>query len=386
MEILNIESIKKKSKSKSNHINDAYLGEGSFGCVLTPEIKCTGKETIINKESKSKKTVSKIFINKEDYDQEIMASKIIKKVDSTGKNILLPYKSCEVKPEDILKNNQAYKCDKISYKNKLKNLYQLIMPYGGRRYDDYMRQYTPSLKEFMYISEPLFKALILLEEKQICHYDIRGANVLVGSDRKAIIIDHSLIIKFAKLYNSKNLRRLKKSYYPYPPECIVYYQIYKYKANNDDFISTQFDESINSYGEKRYEAYKSLISNDQIDDALNNVTAKLITIVNTNEITNANTNEITNANTNADNKEEITETAYQRELYTFITKYTNRVDVYSVGMLIVTVYLYIDYSGVSKNLKEEFKTFIKQLIDPNVFKRVSPSEAYENFKKLYSKL
>jgi len=374
MELVNIESIKKKSKSKnkSNHLNDAYLGEGSFGCVLTPEIKCNGKETIINSASKSKKSVSKIFISKEDYNQEINASKIVKKVDSTGKNILLPYKGCEVKPEEILKNNQAYKCDKISYKNKFHNLYQLIMPYGGRRYDDYMRQYTPTLKEFMYISEPLFKALILLEEKHICHYDIRGANVLVGSDKKAIIIDHSLIIKFEKLYNSKNLRRLKKSYYPYPPECIIYYQIYKYKANFDDFINTQFDESINNYGEKRYEAYKSLISNDQINEALNNVTAKLVSIANT--------------NTNAHNKEDIKETSYQNELYTFMTKYANRLDVYSVGMLIVTVYLYIDYSGVSKNIKDEFKTFIKQLIEPDIFKRVSPLEAYANFKKLYSKL
>ena len=69
------------TNSKHKHINDAYLGEGSFGCVLTPQINCTGKETIINKASKSNKTVSKIFIEKEDYDQEIAASRIIKKVD-----------------------------------------------------------------------------------------------------------------------------------------------------------------------------------------------------------------------------------------------------------------------------------------------------------------
>jgi len=120
------------------------------------------------------------------------------------------------------------------------------------------------------------------------------------------------------------------------------------------------------------EAYKSLISNDQINEALNNVTAKLVSIANT--------------NTNAHNKEDIKETSYQNELYTFMTKYANRLDVYSVGMLIVTVYLYIDYSGVSKNIKDEFKTFIKQLIEPDIFKRVSPLEAYANFKKLYSKL
>jgi hypothetical protein len=164
------------------------------------------------------------------------------------------------------------------------------------------------------------------------------------------------------------------SYYPYPPECIIYYQIYKYKANFNDFINTQFDESINSYGEKRYDAYISLISNEQINEALNNVTAKLITVANN------------IANNVANNKEDIKETSYENELYTFMTKYANRLDVYSVGMLIVTVYLYIDYSGVSKNIKDEFKTFIKQLIEPDVFKRVSPLEAYANFKKLYSKL
>ena len=350
------------TNSKHKHINDAYLGEGSFGCVLTPQINCTGKETIINKASKSNKTVSKIFIDKEDYDQEIAASRIIKKVDSTGKNILIPYKSCEVKPKDIFKNNQAYKCEKLSYKNNVQNLYQLIMPYGGTRYDEYIKINRPTLKAFLSISEPLFKAALLLEEKHICHYDIRGANVLVGTTNKAIVIDHSLIIPYDKIYASTNLRRLKKSYYPYPPECIVYYQIYKYKDNIDNFISDQFNESINSYGEKRYESYKSLINNEQINEALDTVTAKLIVI--------------------AKNKESI----YQHELYTFMTKYANRIDVYSIGMLIVTVYLYIDYSGVSKKLKDEFKTFIKQLIEPNVFERVNPSEAYDNFKKIYNKL
>ena len=357
----------KKSKS-SQHKSDKYLGEGSFGCVLTPEVKCKSKDTIINNSSKTQKSVSKIFTEKENYEKEVNASKVLKTVDKTGTNILLPYKSCETTSEEVFKNIQAENCEDIEfYKNKKTHqLYQLIMPYGGVRYDTYFENHKPSLKEFFSISEPLFKALLLLEEKHICHYDIRGANVLIGSNKKAIIIDHSLIITYAKLYNSSNLRRLKKTYYPYPPECMIYYKIYTNNTNNsysdEEFIYNQFSDAINSYGERRYEAYISLINEKTLYTILDIIIYKLKEIVKTNK------------------------TNYESKLHEFMKNYANKLDVYSVGMLIVTIYKYINYNNVSKKIKDEFIIFIKQLIDPNVITRVTPKEAYDIFTKLNAQL
>lgn len=359
----------KQNKHTHLHINDKYLGEGSFGCVISPEVKCNSKENIINNQSNTTQFVSKIFTEKENYEKEVNASKVLKTVDKTGKNILLPYKNCEITSEEVLKNKQATNCEELEfYKNKkTHHLYQLIMPYGGIRYDTYFEQHKPSLKEFFSISEPLFKALLLLEEKKICHYDIRGANVLIGSNKKAIIIDHSLIITFAKLYHSSNIRRLKKSYYPYPPECIAYYKLYMNNNKQDsysdeEFIYNQFNDSINSYGERRYEAYISLINEKTLYANIDVLLHKLKEIVKNNK------------------------TNHQSKLYEFMEKYANKLDVYSVGMLIVTVYKYINYNGVSKKIKDEFIKFIKQLIDPNVITRVTPKEAYEIFTKLNMQL
>lgn len=348
--------------------NNKYLGEGSFGCVLTPEIKCKGKETVIHKSKGAKNFVSKIFIDKNYYTKEVNASKILKKVDPSGKNILLPYKTCEVSTTDIYKNNEAMQCEELSYyKNNPKHhLYQLIMPYGGIRYDTYFKKNRPTLKDFFHISKPLFEALILLEKKSICQYDIRGANVLVGSNNKAIVIDHSLIIPYKKIYMASNLRRLKKAYYPYPPECIVYYQIYTQQDSLSTFLYTQFDESTHSYGETRYNAYASFIDPGYIKDALTTMHTSFKNIVTKYENANVST--------------------YQNKLYKFITPYANRIDIYSVGMLIVTIFQYINYTGVSKNIKDDFVQFIKKLIEPNVFKRYTPTEAINNFNELLVRL
>ena len=367
--------ISRNTRKKTNRNNkqisvysERYLGEGSFGCVFKPEVRCRDKlqGTIINKNSNSSKLVSKIFVDKDDFNKEVDASKLLKKVDPSGKNILLPYKSCEVNISDIFKNKHVEQCEELQYyKNKTRQLYQLIMPYGGIRYDEYFKVYRPTLKEFFSISEPLFKALLLLETKSICHYDIRGANVLVGTDNKAIIIDHSLIIPYDKLYMPTNLRRLKKAYYPYPPECIVYYQVYKNHTINEtnktvsktnsaspNFIYEQFDDSIHSYGEKRYNAYKSLINNTTIHKSLTHMHGVFKKYVN------------------------------KDDLYAYLTTYANRVDIYSVGMLLVTVYAYIDYSAISKDQKDDFFNFIKKLIDPNVCHRLTPKDAYKLFSSL----
>ena len=348
-----------------NDSKDTYLGEGSFGCVLKPEIKCTGTVNIINKNSKKdpNNMVSKLFMDKEDFNKEIIASKKLKKVDKTGQNILLPYKSCETNSKEIFKNKEATKCEDLElYQNNNHKVYQLLMPYGGTRYDHYFEYNRISLKEFFSISLPLFKALIDLEKHKICHYDIRGANVLIGSTNKAIVIDHSLIIDYSKLYSEKNLRRLKKSYYPYPPECIVYYKMYIDKDNNDNFIDLQFEDAITSYGHTRHDAYTSIISDTDIHNAIINVSNKLKDIINKHQDT------------------------YKIELYNFMKKYANMVDVYSVGMLIVTVYKFIDYTNVPKNIKNDFMLFIKNLIHPDMFKRLTPVDALDTFNKLNMRL
>ena len=352
--------------TKTTHSKDKYLGEGSFGCVLKPDIKCIANENIINKsyEKNIHNMVSKIFVDKEDFDKEIAASKQLKKADPNGENILLPYKSCDTTSKEIFKNIQANQCEELEYyhNKETHKFYQLIMPYGGTRYDEYFKNYTVTLKEFFNISEPLFKALIDLEKQKICHYDIRGANVLIGNDIKAIIIDHSLIIDYSKLYSAKNLRRLKKSYYPYPPECIVYYKVYNDKENNDNFIEYQFDNAINSYGETRYEAYKSIITTKDIKSGIKKIYTALINIVSSHEL------------------------SYQNELHKFMMQYANMVDVYSVGMLIVTVYRYIDYTGVSKSIKDEFIAFIKHLVHPDMFSRLTPKTALNTFNKINARL
>jgi hypothetical protein len=55
-------------------------------------------------------------------------------------------------------------------------------------------------------------------------------------------------------------------------------------------------------------------------------------------------------------------------------------------MLIVTVYKFIDYTNVPKNIKNDFILFIKNLIQPDMFKRLTPVDALDTFNKLNMRL
>ena len=197
----------------------AYLGEGGYGCVFRPNISCEkGKFS-----EKDKKYISKIM--PEDHGEEefeVFRRLNIRKIDTKQKYLIYALEKCDI-PKD-LEEEDIYRCDKLrdtvnnfsskSRKDK-KDLVtnasetytNLIQPYGGKtlkaiRINSLTRQKKKyECKDYVLMYLDLLKAMLVLNQNNLCHRDIKYDNIVVSeinSRYSAKLIDFGLAEKFVK--------------------------------------------------------------------------------------------------------------------------------------------------------------------------------------------
>lgn len=314
------------------------IGEGSYGCVIKPELKCDSDKQIITKNN-SKNNISKLFEKKKNYINEFKLAKKMSKIDPSGKNMLIPTYGCASSYENIISNTNdiKYNCDLDIY--NYNNYYHLVMPYGGKDMDDYFRENKTNCKEFLNIIKPLFEAVKLLIDKKYCHQDIKFYNVLVSPQKKAMLIDYGLMKPFKDIYNiEKNGSRLKYTYAPHPPE---YKLLYYFDYDVNTFIS---EVIINLKKIKEVYLYK-YISQKDIYDKLHKMYNKYHSL--------------------AKNKTELSKILF---------KFADKMDVYSIGIIFVKMNKYIDCNN--------YKDLINKLIEFDPELRISCENTIRELNKM----
>jgi len=162
--------------SRAKDEKGELLGEGSFGCVFRPPVKCTANVKPISntaaKEAQKKKVsgsakhkpaVGKVFFDHRDFTKEVKMAKVVAKIDPVGKNILVPTSSCESTREEVLNHPAGSSCEKQSelpYMSLTAPVYQLTMPYGGMRLDHYVADHKLSPKQFLHIMVPVIEGVV----------------------------------------------------------------------------------------------------------------------------------------------------------------------------------------------------------------------------------
>lgn len=236
------------SKTENKQSKLKKLGEGSFGCVVSQPLKCSDKEKMITgKKQIEPNQVGKLFYDKNDYQDEVRLSKLVRKIDPSETKLLVPTSACAVskhtleKPENV---NAIMKCEKITnkdteyqyYENTNRStipdkVWQLKMPYAGVDIDKALDEYKNriAVKSFMKMMIPVFEGLVLLKEHRLVHQDIKLSNILVYK-KKARIIDFSLMLPFKEIYTMTNYYRLKRKYRPFPPEYYLTSLVMKYES------------------------------------------------------------------------------------------------------------------------------------------------------------
>lgn len=327
------------------------LGEGSFGCVLKPPVKCASKETIIKKTSG--KTVGKIFSDKVDFRVEVDASKKIAKIDRKGSHILVPTSYCKTTKGAVEMHPAADGCEMMqsrwAYPASLP-MYQLVMPYGGQRYDKYLRLNTVDMHTFIQHVIHMLEGVLKLQRHGICHQDLKASNLLITDTGTVLIIDYSLMMPFADIYSKKNLRRLYHSYFPYPPEYKIFYLVYKHicEGKDCDMALPQVMKNLEHYGERKLELMQKLHGNmEESVAALYKETSKI-----------------------------------KDKLPTAFHKYAKKVDVYSIGAIMVDMDKYVTKYGVSKAEMRKYYEVMKGMTMIHPKERLTVMQALKKLRAI----
>tara|TARA_Y100000389_G_scaffold49530_1_gene45256 strand:+ start:4059 stop:5195 length:1137 start_codon:yes stop_codon:yes gene_type:complete len=190
------------------------ISEGGFGCIFYPSVNCDGS---INKK---KDYVSKIQRLNFSAKSEIQIGEKVKSLKGY-KSFFAPIVStCSIDVKKV-KDKDKNKCTVFKKKNNGFTLMKVPYINGTILFDHMLKVKNTSLfvSNILNNYNHLLKALKLLGNSGIVHFDIKGNNIMYNNDIKLpIIIDFGLSIQVNKL-TSENL---KKYFYIYAPDYYIW--------------------------------------------------------------------------------------------------------------------------------------------------------------------
>jgi serine/threonine protein kinase len=303
-----------------------FIGEGSYGCVVKPGEKCYKKI--------KKNIITKIFIEKDEWKYELKNYEIINKI-LKKEYIVKKYDNCVKKLKNY--NNDVYlHCSNInSLVNSNTNLYQISYEYGGIDLDIIKRNSKILFKEIFKAFASIFETIYLLDKNDYIHQDIRNPNILYNTKNKhMVLIDYGFLIKKKDFFSHDNNYIFYTSYH-YAPEI----NFNNYSEMYSSVLCKYYDScsDLKFYNKLREETYKNIY--------------------------------------------EVSKKKYKI--------YTNKLDIYMMGIILLQNYLYY-HSAKKMNLNKEQRTKVENLIENllkiNSEKRYSPKKALDVYLKICKKL
>jgi serine/threonine protein kinase len=198
------------------------IGEGGFGCVHRPSLKCKDKPKM-----NYKNKTSKILLKSEAL-KELNEYKELQKIDKSGEFYLGVPEKCA--PDGSLaSNNDAFKMCEMSNIYLMNETDLFIMQDGGQNMSQYifeMRHWDlskPNLKKcelFLLETLRLFRGVLTFNENGLVHFDLKPQNIVYNEETNRLnFIDFGLMRKKEKLLKtSKNSSFSKRFWFNYPWE------------------------------------------------------------------------------------------------------------------------------------------------------------------------
>jgi serine/threonine protein kinase len=173
--------IQKKIQKKGK--GGKFIAEGSSGCVVSPNYKCTSEDEV------SHNKISKIFGSKTSFEAEIKESDIFKTIDPTGKYFFKIYNQCvfdsDLNKEQGVRENDLDRCPIKDGKR-----YMYIGDNAGL---DLTNIKFMTKEQFDKMLITILKGLVLLKKNNLVHRDIKPANLSILSDGRGMILDYGLV-------------------------------------------------------------------------------------------------------------------------------------------------------------------------------------------------
>lgn len=300
------------------------IGEGSYGCVYSPSVRCSRIIEFLNKKTVNSKTlISKVYSRSNDFETEIQFLKSIKDIDPKGKYFVVPNKTCTTTVKTILNSNPDNECSLLESIDTEKKLYQILMPNAGLSLLSFFQEYYTknkskySLREWIKSIKGILEAIKLLNTNSLVHRDIKSDNI-VFNGKTLKVIDLGLMVPNKEVYLSRNKHVLEFNYLSYPYEfLLVYFE--KYASNfqkNTVNKLVNFKQSLESFGSDVADTFYLLHSKTNIEKAIEDL----------------------------DRWKNNT-----KNWFSIIKKNIDKVDIYSFGTVCIELDSYFDKSTLSKD-------------------------------------
>ena len=203
-----------KQRHTKNQKGGLKLGQGSFGCVITPAIKCPNSQIALSNQQSVSKIVYKDPKSSEKYDREIAILRKIAEIDKKQHYLIGVLDECELNTNEIatrkikdtaiveftdinrtnwtLSDQSSTDLDKLS-QGEIKNNYCLIDPKmhprnqiqvnGGAQFDSILtsnrsRNFGIVRRYYINIIKDILIGIQLLHKARIAHRDIKESNMV----------------------------------------------------------------------------------------------------------------------------------------------------------------------------------------------------------------
>lgn len=244
----------------SKFVGHKVIGEGSYGCVHKPSLKCS-KDKKQSYEGKVSKLMKKKYA-----EEELKENELISKIDKEREYSLGKPHDCKVA---VTKSNAdaIEQCDDFEKKH-IRDYKLLIMNDGGSNLKQFAKKMegegnnssNKSKMELFWIeSSRLFYGLSKFCEYDIVHYDLKPQNIVYNDETNRVnFIDFGFLKKKDVVKADMNLSKHRQAlwYWYYPFENMF--------LNRNEFVNF-----VNKSQKQRSEFIKELVNKVDTNDDMN---------------------------------------------------------------------------------------------------------------------
>lgn len=218
------------------------IGEGTYGCVYKPPIKCDDKFGLKKEDYKHK--VSKILTTRAAKSEMNELAKV-DKIDSKHKYSLETPFMCDPDKKDAESKLKKYKCD--PYENRKNEPFSLLLSdYGGKDLHNYCNMdvksnlSTRKFNSFWKNALTLFEGIDDFLAHDFVHRDVKPSNILIKPSGKMVFIDFGLSENIKDYINNIGTKYVSKFHWSYPIE----YGFFTASANDIEKINKASNNEI----------------------------------------------------------------------------------------------------------------------------------------------
>jgi serine/threonine protein kinase len=338
------------------------IGQGTYGCVHRPPMKCKREQDYTN-------TVSKLMDSK-NANKELSEFALIDKADQDNAIYLGKPTKCNV--SNTLQNQNAItKCSSSFSVNKINSYSLLLMKYGGLDLAQFGKTVykwektsnnVRAIELFWIEVVRLFYGIKIFHDNGFIHHDLKHQNIVYNQEENRInFIDFGFMTQKKKVINAAKNSKYWLSdnhHWSFPLENVFWNKNAYMKYTNNATARADASKLAKSIGTNCYAFFQTIVPVNYPKSDLN----KLIIMTGTRTI-------------------DLMNDFHRSKYNEFLEKSVDTIDSYGLGMGLTYV-LQRSKHLLPSELYENLYNLIMEMTNPNLFARLTPDQLLAKYEDI----